>query len=83
MRPTPDIIGRHLGDSAVLIQMRTGRIYELNETGARIWALLEAGASRDEVVAAIAAEFAVEHSDAVDAVDRLIDALRAEGLLLP
>ncbi|MBS1819444.1 MAG: PqqD family protein [Acidobacteria bacterium] len=80
VRPA-DVIARRLGESAVLIRMRTSRIYQLNVTGARIWELLQQHASRDAVLDELLAEFEVSREDAATAVDHLIADLRAEGLL--
>jgi hypothetical protein len=81
VRPPADIIARRLGESAVLIRMRTSRIYELNATAARIWELLEQHATRAEVVNALLGEFDIERRDAESAVDDLLATLTAEGLL--
>jgi len=81
VRPASDIIARQLGASAVLIRMRTSRIYELNETGARIWELLKEHATREAAVDGLLAEFQIDRADAEAAVDELIGVLRSEGLL--
>ena len=81
VRPASDIIARQLGASAVLIRMRTSRIYELNETGARIWEHLKTHATRQSAVDGILAEFEIDRADAEAAVDELIAMLRSEGLL--
>ncbi len=81
VRPASDIIARQLGESAVLIRMRTSRIYELNATGARIWELLKQHARRDAVVESLLTEFHIDRRDAEAAVDELIETLRQEGLL--
>ena len=70
-----DVVARRLGESAVLIRMRTSRIYQLNETGARIWELLEQDASRDAVLDALLNEFDVSREDAASALDDLIAAV--------
>ena len=81
MQPASDIIARKLGESAVLIRMRTSRIYELNATGARIWELLKQHTSRDTVIEALLEEFHIERHDAEAAVDELLETLRSEGLI--
>jgi len=81
VRPASDIIARQLGASAVLIRMRTSRIYELNETGARIWELLKEHATRESAVEGLLSEFEIDRADAEAAVDELIAMLRSEGLL--
>lgn len=81
MKPASDIIARNLGDSAVLIRMDTSRIYELNETGARIWELLKQHASRESAVDGLLSEFQIERAEAESAVDELLAMLRSEGLV--
>ena len=81
VQPASDIVARKLGESAVLIRMRTSRIYELNATGARIWELLKQHTNRETVIEALLDEFHIERRDAEAAVDELIETLRAEGLI--
>jgi hypothetical protein len=81
VRPASDIIARKLSESAVLIRMRTSRIYELNATGARIWELLKQHTRRETVVESLLEEFHIERGDAEAAVDELIETLRGEGLV--
>jgi hypothetical protein len=81
LRPAADIIARTLGESAVLIRLQTNRIYELNGTGARIWELLKAGSTREQVVDALLREFDVERAALTEAVNELIGMMRAEGLI--
>ena len=81
MRPASDIIARSLGDAAVLIRLQTNSIYELNGTGARIWSLLKAGGTKQQVIDALLSEFDIERDALTEAVDELIGMLRAEGLV--
>ncbi|MEZ5319321.1 MAG: PqqD family protein [Vicinamibacterales bacterium] len=81
VRPSEDVVCRQLAGGAVLIDLETNRIFELNHTGARIWALLRRGASMDDITAALTAEYEVGVADAADAAARLVVALQQEGLL--
>lgn len=69
------------GDLAFLLDLRTNRYYELNATGRRVWDLLAAGRTADEIAATLCAEFAVDAATARSSVDDLIRALSAEGLV--
>jgi hypothetical protein len=81
LRPAADIVDRNLGETAVLIRLQTKKIYELNATGARIWDLLKAGFTKEHVVDALVAEFNTDRDALTEAVDELLDTLRAEGLI--
>ena len=81
LRPTPDVVARHLGSVAVLIHLGTNRIFELNPTGSRVWALVEQGLGRDAICARIEAEFDAPSADAAQAVDDLLSQLTSERLI--
>lgn len=80
-RPDPDVIGRRTGDTAVLVHVGSGRIFELNATGAVIWDLIEAGSPSDAIVRALTEQFDVTESQAGEELTRLVGDLRAAGLL--
>ena len=68
---------------AVVLHTGTKRYFSLNETGARIWALLEAHGDPASAADSIAAEYAISRADADQAVAALVDGLSAAGLLRP
>ena len=79
LQPSKDVVSRRLGDATVLVHLPTNRIFELNDTGARIWDLIAEG--RDDVAAVLTAEFPVDRAAADAAVENLVAQLRAERLL--
>lgn len=82
-RIVPDALSASLSDGAVLLQLYTKRYFSLNDTGSRIWSLLEQHASQDEIVETLVREYDVETSEATLAVRRLLDDLLAERLIEP
>lgn len=83
VQPSPDVVSRRLGDTAVLVHLGTNRIFELNETGARVWELLSEGLSCDQILDRLVADFDVERDDADRALHELLRELSRESLLLP
>jgi hypothetical protein len=79
----PDVVFRVLGDAAVLVNLSSNEIFELNATGAVIWTLTGEGRSTDEIVAALVARFDVDATTARRACDDLTAELLARDLLLP
>jgi hypothetical protein len=67
----------------VLVHLPTNRIFELNETGARIWELLTAGLDADAVAERLVDEFEVDRAVVMADLDSLLDRLSLEGLLSP
>jgi PqqD family protein of HPr-rel-A system len=81
LRRNPEVIAKRLDKATVLVDVPSGRIFELNETGTRIWELLGEGLDADSIMHHLVDEFEVEHSQAEDEVRRLLEQLRTEGLL--
>jgi hypothetical protein len=65
-----------------VVDVPTSRIFELNETGTRVWELLGEGLDQESIVRQLVAEFDVERIQAVDEVKTLLERLRTEGLLV-
>ena len=81
LKPSDDVVARRLDDVVVLINLATNRMFELNSTGARVWELISAGSTLEEVRDAMLREFDVTESDLRAATDSLTEWLTAEGLL--
>jgi hypothetical protein len=82
LRQNPDVVARRLDNTAVLVNIATNRIFELNETGAKVWELLGEGVDTDGIVRRLVDEFDVEERQAADEVKNLIVELQTEGLLV-
>ncbi len=64
-----------------LMSITNGKYYSLNETGARIWSLIEKPASISDVCKTIHEEFDVDQSTCQTAVLSVISSLADEGLV--
>ncbi|MGH7647580.1 MAG: PqqD family protein [Gemmatimonadaceae bacterium] len=80
-RVAADALAASLSDGAVLLHLYTKRYFSLNDTGSRIWALLEQQSSDDEIVNTLVREYDVKLPDAQQAVHRLLEDLLAEHLI--
>ncbi len=60
----PDVVGRFVGDEAVLVIPNKGKVKVLNEVGARIWSLIDGKRTVDDIVVIILREFTVSYEDA-------------------
>jgi hypothetical protein len=81
-RPNPDVIAKRLEDTTVLVHIPTSRIFELNETGTRVWAMIGEGLDADRIVQQLVDDFDVEKARAADEVKDLLERLRNEGLIV-
>jgi len=82
-RPSPDTVYDDVGDRSVLINVRTNLIYELNETGARFWQLLDAVHDLAKIKQLMLQEFDVTEADLNREIGTLLASLSNEGLIVP
>ena len=59
VRINPEVIAQRVEDDLVLVHLDTNQIYNLNDSAARLWELLEAGLDLDEAKQQLIQEFEV------------------------
>jgi PqqD family protein of HPr-rel-A system len=78
----PTLPFQRLDEEAIVVDPRTREVHLLNETGARIWELLEEESTVDELVEALADEYEGAAPDALRAeVEGFIADLGGKGLV--
>lgn len=75
------MIARRLGDGAVLVHLPTNRVFELNDTGMRVWELAAQGVAPDALLERLASEFSMDERARREVTD-LIDTFQREGLFV-
>lgn len=80
--PHPRVLFTELNESeAVLLSLPASRYYTLNETGSRIWKVLEAGATPARVARSLAEEYEIGYAQALDHARAFVGELLQEGLV--
>ncbi len=82
-RPTPDALFATLSDGAVVLDIQTKQYFSLNETGARVWALIREGREVADIISTLLTEYDVTRETADDAVTSLVRSLVGEKLIEP
>ena len=83
-QPAPDTVYNRIDQETVLVlHMRTNRIYELNQTGARFWELLCAGYDQATIHQLMLQEFDVAEADMVVETEVMLASLKNEDLITP
>jgi hypothetical protein len=72
-----------LSDGAVLLNLQTKRYFSLNETGTRIWEMVQQTADEQAIVTALLSEYEVEEPMARAEVRRILDELIDAQLIVP
>lgn len=72
-----------LADGAVLLNLQTKRYFSLNETGTRIWEMVQQTADEETIVATLLGEYDVEEAMARSEVRRILDELIDAQLIVP
>lgn len=79
---TGQVISEIIDGEAVMINLTTGNYYSLNESGAAAWNAIEAGATVGDLVELLAARYEGDRAEIQSAVERLIDELAREELIV-
>ena len=81
VRPARDVVFRELGGEMVLLNLKSGVYYGLNETGTQMWSLLVELKDPGRVVEALEREYAADRAQLEGDLRALLGALRAKGLI--
>jgi hypothetical protein len=76
-----DVVFTAMEDEAVLLHLGTRKYYGLNETGLRIWQMIQVGASLGDIATTLSNEYEVDVDEAREAVVGLCGELLDEGLV--
>lgn len=79
----PEALVATLSDGAVLLNLQTKRYFSLNETGTRIWEMVQQTAEEEVIVATLLREYEVEETMARAEVRRILDELIEAQLIVP
>ena len=74
-RAIPEALVATLSDGAVLLNLQTKRYFSLNETGTRIWEMVQQTADEETIVVTLLSEYDVEETMARSEVRRILDEL--------
>jgi hypothetical protein len=82
LRPHPSLVFTRLDDSeAVLLHLDTKRYYTLNETGTRIWELLQQRSCAREIAQALQKDYVLTEEEGMPLLLSFVEELQQEGLL--
>ena len=79
----PEALVATLSDGAVLLNLQTKRYFSLNETGTRIWEMVQQAVDEDGIVVELLREYEVEEPMARAEVRRILDELIEAQLIVP
>ena len=80
-RVSDRVLSRGVGGEVLLLHLSSGVYHVLNETGARVWALLENGRGVAGIIETIASEYDVDAGSAARDVQTLVARLQEEQLI--
>lgn len=80
----PQVVREVFDDEVIIINMESGNYFSLNNTGAYVWTLIEAGYAVDDIVSRMCDQFEGADASAASAsVHELLDQLLKEQLIQP
>lgn len=81
IRATPGQVSSDLAGEAVILDLRSGVYYGLNEVGAKIWALVQQPQTIQSIQHALLQEYDVDPEICVQDILHLLQDLQAAGLV--
>ena len=78
----PKVVHETIDGETIVIHMGTGTYYSLEGTGAEVWALVESGLARGDVVAGVQQRFDGDSALVEQSVLAFLDELIDEGLVV-
>lgn len=81
VRRSRKVAWRVFDDQGVVLDTSASRIFGINSSGARIWELLQAPMTADELAALFAGEYGLSDEQAREDVGEFIGALQERGLV--
>jgi hypothetical protein len=75
------VLFRDLGEEAVLLELKTGQYYSLNEVGTRMWRLLAEHGTVEPVLRALSQEYEIAEEQLRKDIDGFVGILTSRGLL--
>ena len=81
VRPARDVVFRELGGEMVLLNLKSGVYYGLNESGTQMWTLLVELKDPGRVVEALEREYVASRAQLEGDLRELLGTLRAKGLI--
>lgn len=79
--PSTEVVFRPVRDEGVLLDLRDNVLFTLNDTGVRVWQLLEQHQQMDAVVQQMVEEFEVSEAQVRSDVEALVEQLKEASLV--
>src|SRR5581483_6374477 len=68
-------------EGAILLAIQSGKVLRLNPTGLLVWERLQNGASEDEIICAMTAQFQIAHEIAQADLSEFLEQLQSLGII--
>ncbi len=78
----PSVVCTELDDGAILLNLDSKYYYNLNETGLRIWHIMEESQDPMEIAKKLTDEYEIDLEKAKTSVVRLMEDLEKEGVII-
>ena len=76
-----NVIFRDLDDEMIIMDMNSGKYFGLNETGARIWSLLNENQKIKDIIEKLSDEYDITKEQCEKEVKKFISTLLEKGLI--
>jgi Coenzyme PQQ synthesis protein D (PqqD) len=88
LRRSSNVVSRVVADEAIVVPIRRGAadldsIYTFNESGTKLWSMIEKGLDSSELASYLQAEYGLTQAEALSDAEAFVKDLTQEGLVEP
>lgn len=77
------VIHETIDGETMIVRLDSGNYYSMNPIGGQVWALIEQGASKDQIVSAFSGLYGLEKKSVEEPIETFLKYLIVEELILP
>lgn len=77
------VIHESIDGETMIVRLDSGNYYSMNPAGGQVWAMIEQGASKDQIVSAFAGFYGLEKKSLEEPIGTFLKYLIAEELIRP
>ena len=74
-------VSTSLGEKTIILNIDSGKYYELNITSSLLWSMFEKGKSEDEIIKKIASTYEINATQAAESLKKFTDLCKKFGFL--
>ena len=74
-------VSTSLGEKTIILNIDSGKYYELNSTSSLLWSMIEKGISEDDIVKKITSTYEINAAQALESLNKFTNLCKKYGFI--